>query len=287
MLKVITEIDKMKTYAKIMRKDSKVIGFVPTMGYFHEGHLSLMRAARKQCDTVIVSVYVNPAQFGPKEDLTKYPRQIQRDEELARIEGADVIFVPRDEDMYPEGYSTYVNVEGLTEKLCGKARPGHFRGVTTIVMKLFEIIKPEIAYFGQKDAQQAFVIQKMIKDLNLDITMKILATVREKDGLAMSSRNSYLKKSERKEAPVVYQALLEAERMVQRGENSAKVMTKAMRETIKKASSAKIDYISVVDTKSLEDVVTIKNEALVTAAVLIGKTRLIDNVIVNANPGKR
>ncbi|MBL7158114.1 MAG: pantoate--beta-alanine ligase [Candidatus Omnitrophica bacterium] len=287
MLKVITEIDKMKTYAKIMRKDSKVIGFVPTMGYFHEGHLSLMRAARKQCDTVIVSVYVNPAQFAPYEDFTKYPRQIKRDEELARTEGADVIFVPRDEDMYPEGYSTYVNVEGLTEKLCGKARPGHFRGVTTVVMKLFEIVKPEIAYFGQKDAQQAFVIQKMIKDLNLDITMKILATVREKDGLAMSSRNSYLKKTERKEAPIVYQALLGAERMVQAGENSAKVMTKAMRETIKKASSAKIDYISVVDTESLEDVATIKNEALVTAAVLIGKTRLIDNIIVNTNPGIR
>jgi len=280
MLKVITEIDKMATYAKIMRKNGKLIGLVPTMGYFHEGHLSLMRAARKQCDTVIVSIYVNPAQFAPGEDFERYPRDIKRDEELARQEGADVLFTPSDQEMYPKGYATSVNVEGLTERLCGKTRPGHFKGVTTVVMKLFEIVKPEIAYFGQKDAQQAVVIQKMIEDLNLDITMKVLPTVREPDGLAMSSRNSYLKKSERKEALLIHKALMEAEAMVEKGEQSAKAIVKTIRGIIEKAPSAKIDYVSVVDPGSLKDLSTIKNEALIAAAVFIGKARLIDNVIV-------
>ena len=279
-MKIIQDIDKMKTYAKIMRKDNKLVGFIPTMGYFHEGHLSLMRAARKQCDTIIVSVYVNPIQFGPREDFASYPRDIKKDEELARAEGVDVMFAPRDEDMYPAGYATYVNVEGLTEKLCGKSRPEHFKGVTTVVMKLFEITKPEIAYFGQKDAQQAFVIQKMVKDLNLGITMKIMPIVRENDGLAMSSRNSYLNKTERKEAPVLRKALLEAERAVSGGEASSKKIIKAMRDVIKEAPSAKIDYISVVGTESLKDIASIKDEVLIALAVSIGKTRLIDNVII-------
>ena len=280
-MKIISDIDKMKTYAKIMKKENKLVGFVPTMGYLHEGHLSLIKTARKQSDIVVASVFANPIQFGPKEDFKEYPKDIKRDEELAKSCGADIIFYPDKDDMYPPGFSTYVEEEALTKNLCGKVRLGHFRGVTTVVMKLFEIIKPDIVYFGQKDAQQALVIKKMIEDLNMDITMKILPIVREEDGLAMSSRNTYLTKSERKNATVLHKSLELAKESIDSGEKDTKKIIKKMRDLISKTPSAKIDYISITDTKSLKDIPTVKGEILIALAVFIGKTRLIDNIILN------
>jgi len=286
-MKIITELDKMKTYAKIMRKENKLVGFIPTMGYFHEGHLSLIKTARKQADVVIVSIFVNPIQFGPKEDLEKYPRDIKRDEELAKTCGVDILFCPKNKDMYPEGFSTYVEVEGLTEKLCGKSRPTHFRGVTTVVMKLFEIIKPDIAYFGQKDAQQAFVIKKMIGDLNMDIAIKIMPIVREKDGLAMSSRNVYLTKSEKKDATLIHKALKLAEELITGGERDSKKIIKKMRELLLTSSIVSIDYVSIVDTRSLKEIPTIEGEVLIAIAAVIGKTRLIDNIIIKVTEDEK
>jgi len=280
-MKIIAEIDKMRTYAKIMKKNNKMVGFVPTMGALHGGHAALIQAARKQVDIVIVSIFVNPVQFGPNEDYGKYPRNIKADEELVRSAGADVIFYPKKEDVYPEGYSTYVGVEGITERLCGKSRPGHFRGVTTVIAKFFEIIKPDIAYFGLKDAQQAFVIKKMIKDLNMDITLKIMPTVREADGLAMSSRNAYLSPAERRDAAFLNKALETARESVLSGERNSKKIIKIIREIISKATSARIDYVSVVDTVSFKDMARVKNGALIALAVYIGKTRLIDNLVVD------
>ena len=281
MMKIIRDIDKMKTYSKIMRKQNKLIGLVPTMGYLHEGHLSLIKNARKQSDVVIVSIFVNPTQFGQSEDFEKYPRNIEKDEELAKACGVDVLFYPEKDAMYPEGFSTYVNVERLTASLCGKSRKGHFRGVTTVVMKLFEITKPDIAYFGQKDAQQALVIKKMIEDLNMDVTMKILPIIRESDGLAMSSRNTYLSSSERKDATVLYKALKEAEGLINSGEKDPKKIIKKMKSVIKEAPSAEVDYVSIVDTKHLKEASEIKGDILIALAVFIGKTRLIDNVVLS------
>ncbi len=280
-MKIINHIDKMKTYARIMKKENKLVGLVPTMGYLHEGHLSIIKAARNQSDIVIVSIFVNPVQFGPDEDFEKYPRDIKRDEELAKECGVDIIFYPKKEDMYPEGFSTYVDVEKLTKALCGKSRPGHFRGVTTVVMKLFEIIKPDIAYFGQKDAQQAYVVKKMIEDLNMDIITKIMPIIREEDGLAMSSRNIYLTKSERKDASLVYKSLKLAEGLIGSGEINPKKIIKKMRDLLSEKPSLKIDYISIVDTKSLKEVTTVEGEVLIAIAVFIGKTRLIDNIILS------
>ena len=280
-MKAIKEIGKMKTYARIMKKENKLIGFIPTMGYLHEGHLNLMRTARKQADTVIASVFVNPMQFAPNEDFKKYPRDIKKDEELARACGVDVVFYPSDKDMYPPGFSTSVNVDKLTDVMEGASRPGHFKGVTTAVMKLFEIVKPDIAYFGQKDAQQAAVIKKMVEDLNMDITLKIMPTVREEDGLAMSSRNAYLSKPERKDAACLYESLKLAEEAFSSGEKNAKKIKKIIKDTISKKPSAKIDYISIVNAESLESVTELKGKALVALAVFVGKTRLIDNIILD------
>jgi len=286
-MKIINEIDKMRIYSRIMKKDSKSIGFVPTMGYLHDGHVSLIKNARKQNDIVVLSIFVNPIQFAPGEDYEKYPRNAAKDEEIAKGEGVDVIFYPNKEDMYPNGYSTYVEVENLSEGLCGLSRPGHFKGVSTVVMKLFQIVKPDIAYFGQKDAQQAIVIKKMVNDLNMDIIIKVLPIVREPDGLAMSSRNEYLNKKERESATVLYQALKKAEGLFSGGERNAKKIIDSIQglikqDLIKTINTAKIDYIKAVDMNSLEDIDEIKNEALITLAVSIGKTRLIDNIIVGA-----
>ena len=279
-MKVIKEIDKMKTYAKIIKKDNKLIGFVPTMGSFHEGHLSLMRTARKQTDVVITSVFVNKMQFGPKEDYEAYPRDLEKDENLAKGSGTDVMFCPTTEDMYPSGFSTHVDVESLTDELCGKSRPGHFRGVTTVVAKLFEIIKPDIAYFGEKDAQQAFVIQKMVDDLDMDVTLKIMPTVREEDGLAMSSRNAFLSDAERKEAPMLYKSLKLAEDMINSGEKDSKKIIKEIKNFIQENTSSKVDYVSTVDTSSLKSISKINGKVLIALAVFFKKTRLIDNIIV-------
>jgi pantoate--beta-alanine ligase len=279
-MKVIHKIHKMKTHARIMKKANRVIGFVPTMGYFHEGHLSLIRAARKQADIIVVSIFVNPIQFGPKEDFKRYPRDIKRDEELAKACGADVLFLPEKTGMYPPGFSTYVNVEKLTDGLCGNSRPGHFRGVTTVAMKLFEIIRPDIVYFGQKDAQQAFVIKKMIADLNMGITMKMMPTVREEDGLAMSSRNTYLTAPERKEALLVNGSLNLARDLIDSGEKDSKKIIKKMKDLLETAPALKIDYIAITDTRDLKEISAIRDEALIAVAAFVGKTRLIDNIIV-------
>ena len=279
-MKIIDSIPRMSTFSKILRKEGKVIGFVPTMGYLHEGHLSLIKTAKKHTDVVIVSVFVNPIQFGPSEDFDKYPRDPKRDEDLACFAGADVIFYPSTKEMYPKGYSTYVDVENLTEGLCGASRPGHFRGVATVVAKLFGIVKPNMAYFGQKDAQQAIVIKKMVKDLNMDVELKVLPTVREPDGLAMSSRNINLSGPERQDAFVLYLSLNKAESMIKEGEREAKKIIKAMKDLIEEKKSARIDYVSIVDTENLKPLGNISGEVLIALAVFIGKMRLIDNIII-------
>ncbi len=256
------------------------VGFVPTMGYLHEGHMSLVRKARIENKTVIVSIYVNPTQFGPNEDLSKYPRNIERDLEMLDKEGADVVFFPEDKDMYPAGYDTWVTVDNLTKPLEGNVRPTHFRGVTTIVTKLFNIVRPTYAYFGQKDAQQALVIKKMAVDLNMNLKVIVCPTIREPDGLAMSSRNVYLSAEQRKAAPVLYKSLQKAQELFESGERKANVILDQMTTLISKEPLGKIDYISISDTETLAPLKTIKKSALVSMAVKFGNTRLIDNVIL-------
>ena len=280
-MKLVDSISRMSTLSKMVRKEGRAIGLVPTMGYLHEGHASLVRAARKHTDFVVLSIFVNPLQFGPSEDFEKYPRDLKRDEECARAAGVDVIFYPPVKEIYPEGYATYVGVEGLTDTLCGASRPGHFRGVATIVAKLFNIVKPAVAYFGQKDAQQAAVIRKMVQDLNMDVEIKMMPIVREADGLAMSSRNSYLSEDERRDALVLHQALQKAQALVKDGEREPRKIIRAVREMIEQKPMVKIDYVSVVDTRELREVPEIAGEALVAVAARVGKTRLIDNVIVS------
>ena len=276
----------MTTLVKMLKKEGKTIGFVPTMGYLHEGHLSLVKAAKKHTDVVVMSIFVNPLQFGPREDFEKYPRDIKRDEQLASEAGVDVIFCPSAKDMYPEGYATYVNVETLTETLCGASRPGHFKGVTTVVAKLFHIVKPDVAYFGQKDAQQAIIIKKMVQDLNLDIEIKVMPIIRESDGLAMSSRNVNLSEEERREALVLHQALKKAEAMIDDGERDAKKIAKTMEAMIGQTGNVRKDYLSIVDAKHLDPVATVSGEVVIAVAAFVGKTRLIDNIIKRVDPEK-
>lgn len=280
-MKTIEKIARMVTFSKMMKKEGKSIGFVPTMGYLHEGHVSLVKTARKHTDIVIMSIFVNPTQFGPNEDYAAYPKDLKRDEEMARAAGVDVIFYPSAKEMYPEGYATYVNVERLTDTLCGRSRPGHFKGVATVVAKLFGAVRPDIAYFGQKDAQQAIVIRKMVEDLNMGMEIKILPIVREKDGLAMSSRNIYLSESERKGAVIIYQALKEADDLIKKGERNPNIVLKIMAEMIGSVPAARIDYIAIVDSKNLKDVSAISGGILIAAAVFMGKTRLIDNIMMS------
>ncbi len=280
-MKTIENISRMTTFVKMMKKEGKSIGFVPTMGYLHEGHMSLVRAAKKYTDVVVMSIFVNPKQFGPNEDFEKYPNDLKHDEGMASESGIDVIFYPSLKDMYPEGYATYVTVEKLTSGLCGASRPGHFNGVATVVMKLFNIVKPAVAYFGQKDMQQALMIKKMAADLNMDIEVKIMPIVREKDGLAMSSRNMYLSEAERKDAAIIYQSLKSAESLIKGGERDAKKVIKAIEEMIRQSLSAKIDYAAVVDIKELKNIKTISGEIIVALAVFFGNTRLIDNIVIN------
>lgn len=270
----------MSTFVKMIKKEGKSIGFVPTMGYLHEGHLSLVKAAKKHTDVVIMSIFVNPIQFGPKEDFEKYPRDIKHDEEMAREAGVDVIFYPSLKDMYPEGYATYVTVENLTGSLCGESRPGHFRGVATVVTKLFNIVKPDVAYFGQKDMQQTMVIKKMALDLNMDVEVKMMPVFREKDGLAMSSRNTYLSNADRTNAAVLYQAIKNAEMLIKNGERDAGKVVKAVEDMIKANRSARIEYVKLVDTKELKDVNMITGEIALAVAVFFSNTRLIDNTII-------
>lgn len=280
-MKIITSPSEMQAYSNKARMEGKIIGFVPTMGFLHEGHLSLMRRCRSENDICVVSIFVNPTQFGPNEDYERYPRDLERDSKMSEEVGVDIIFHPSVEDMYPKGYATFVNVERLTEKMCGLSRPGHFRGVTTVVTKLFNLVKPHRAYFGQKDAQQAIVIKRMVQDLNMDIEIIVMPTVREKDGLAMSSRNKYLNEEERKSALVLSRSLFTAEEMIRSGVRNASDIYKAIKEMIEREPLARIDYISIVDAETLEDVSEIRTNTLIALAVFIGQTRLIDNIVVN------
>lgn len=280
-MKIITTVKEMQAEANRLRQTGKTIGFVPTMGYLHEGHLSLIRIARKKADVVVLSIYVNPTQFAPHEDLDHYPRDFARDEQMAGQEGVDVIFYPSDKEMYPEEYHTYVHVEKLTETLCGHSRPDHFRGVTTICAKLFHAVKPHFAVFGQKDAQQAVVIRRMVKDLDWDMEIMVGPIVREKDGLAMSSRNSYLSPEERQEALALHQSLKIAEEMIQGGEGKSEMILKAMQDHLEAKKHIRIDYIEIVHSETLQSLETIENNALIALAAYVGKTRLIDNTIIN------
>jgi len=257
---------------------SGTVGFVPTMGYLHKGHLALVKQARIENSHVIVSIYVNPTQFSPGEDFGAYPRELNRDLELLRAEGADIAFIPSDNEMYPPEFYTWVDVEKVTERLEGASRPGHFRGVATVVAKLFNIVQPSRAYFGQKDAQQVVVIKRMVTDLNLGIDIVVVSTVREKDGLAMSSRNIYLNPRERQAATILFKALNLARQLRRSGENDANKLRKQMTSLIQKEPLAQIGYISIADTETLEELNLIDGPALASLAVLIGKTRLIDNM---------
>jgi pantoate--beta-alanine ligase len=269
----------MQRLARRLRLRGRV-GFVPTMGYLHKGHLELVRVARRQSDYVVVSVFVNPIQFGPREDLSRYPRDFARDRRLLARAGADVVFYPDVGEMYPKGFATYVEVERLTRSLCGRSRPGHFRGVTTVVAKLLNIVAPHVAVFGQKDAQQAYVIRRMVRDLAIDTKIVVAPTVRESDGLAMSSRNKYLTSGQRAETPVLSRSLALARRLIRAGERRPARVTAQMRRMIACESAGRIDYIEIVDTDELVQVKTIKGEVLVAVAVFFGRTRLIDNVVV-------
>jgi pantoate--beta-alanine ligase len=254
------------------------VGFVPTMGYLHKGHLALIKQARIENPHVIVSIYVNPTQFGSGEDFGTYPRELNHDMELLREEEADIVFVPSDNEMYPPEFYTWVDVEKITERLEGASRPGHFRGVSTVVAKLFNIVHPSRAYFGQKDAQQVVVIKRMVTDLNLGIDIVVVPTVREEDGLAMSSRNIYLNPRERQAATILFKALDLARQLRRNGENDANKLRKQMTSLIKKEPLAQIGYVSIADTETLEELNLIDGPALASLAVLIGKTRLIDNI---------
>ncbi len=280
-MRVIESVADIKLAARAARCDGKTIGFVPTMGFFHEGHLSLMRAARSENDLVVVSLFVNPTQFGPNEDLDRYPRDRNRDVELAMGAGTDLLFVPRAEEIYPSDDCSRVVVRRLSEKLCGASRPGHFEGVATVVAKLFNMTQPHRAYFGLKDYQQTVVIRRMVADLHLDVDIVTLPTVRESDGLALSSRNSYLSPEERRTARCLKESLELAERRIHEGERLGDQIRGNIRERIGREKLARIDYVSVSDPQTLDEVSQITGDVVISLAVCIGETRLIDNLLVN------
>jgi len=271
----------MKETSKRHLHNGKTIGFVPTMGALHEGHLSLVKRAKSENDIVVVSIFVNPAQFGPKEDFDRYPRDMEGDMEKLKREGADILFMPDARAMYPDGFSSYITVKDLSDKLCGVFRPGHFTGVATVVCKLFNIVKPVAAYFGQKDFQQAAIIKRMVEDLNMDVDLIICPTFREPDGLAMSSRNVYLSHEERRAAAVIYKTLLSASQMIKSGESNPVDVRKQMHDTLDaEPLISEIQYAGVYDTNTLDELNEFKKQNLLAVAVKIGSTRLIDNMIV-------
>jgi pantoate--beta-alanine ligase len=264
------------------RMKGRSIGFVPTMGYFHEGHVALMREAKKLTDTVVVSIFVNPTQFGPSEDLDKYPRDLDRDRGMAQAAQADILFMPSVQEMYPDGYATYVDVGGITQVLCGRNRPGHFRGVATVVTKLLNIVQPDIALFGEKDWQQLAVIKKLVADLNMNVKIIGIPTVREEDGLAMSSRNTYLSPEARTAALVLSKSLKLAQNMVDNGETDTHAIIAALREAIEQEMLVKIEYVEVCDPESLAPLKEVGADALVAIAARVGAARLIDNTLIRA-----
>ena len=279
-MKICKTIEEMRSASRDTRSEGKRFGFVPTMGALHEGHLSLVRAAKAKSDVVAVSIFVNPLQFGPTEDLAKYPRSFERDRELLEKEVVDILFAPHPEEMYPQGGVTYVTVEGLSEKLCGRSRPGHFRGVTTVVAKLFHIVEPDLAFFGQKDAAQATIIRRMVRDLNLPVEIVVCPIVREPGGLAMSSRNVYLSPEERKAALVLSRSLTETKDRFDQGERNARKLIAAGKQVMAQESRVRLDYFEMVDPDTLDPVLEVTRSALVAIAALVGNTRLIDNILL-------
>jgi len=280
LLKVITTIEEMRAACRALRSAGKRLGLVPTMGALHKGHLSLVRAARAQCDAVAVSIFVNPTQFGPNEDLARYPRPFERDRDMLEREGVDLVFAPTVGEMYPAGAATWVTVEELSGKLDGKSRPGHFRGVTTVVSKLFHIVEPDVAFFGQKDAAQVAVIRRMVRDLNFAVEIAACPIVREADGLAMSSRNAYLDAKQRKEALALHRSLMRVEELVRAGERDAAKLLAAGRAEFERKTAVRLDYFEIVDAETLDPVADVSAGALVAVAAYVGTTRLIDNVVL-------
>jgi pantoate--beta-alanine ligase len=277
---VISEISTIKAAIAKQKMMGKSIGFVPTMGFLHEGHLSLVRESLQQADCSVVSIFVNPSQFGPSEDFRDYPRDLKKDTAVLEEMGVDYLFVPDNEEIYPEGFKTYVEVTDLQDRFEGRSRPGHFKGVCTVVLKLFMIVQPDIAFFGQKDAQQALIIKRMVRDLNLDVDIQVLPIIREKDGLAMSSRNVYLNKVQRKAALCLVKSLRNADQAFKAGERDSSIILSGMTRLINAEPLAKLDYVAIVDLDNLEPLDKIEKDALILVAVFIGRVRLIDNLIV-------
>jgi len=279
-MRICKTIEEMQVASRAARLGGLRLGFVPTMGALHEGHLSLVRAAKAQCDAVAVSIFVNPLQFGPTEDLAKYPRNFARDSELLEKESVDFLFAPAVEEMYPEKAVTYVTVEGMSEKLCGRSRPGHFRGVTTVVAKLFNIVEPDLAFFGQKDAAQATIIRRMVRDLNFPLGIVVCPIVRDTDGLALSSRNAYLNAEQRKSALALHRSLVEVQSHFEKGERSVAMLIERGKRVLAEEAAVRKDYLEIVDPDTLEPVEEVKGTVLVAVAAFVGNTRLIDNILL-------
>lgn len=282
-MRIIRSVVQLRRVLNAVRRCGQTIGFVPTMGGLHDGHAALMRRAKKDNDLCVVSIYVNPKQFAPHEDFRRYPRDLRRDLTAARKEKVDIVFFPSDNVIYPKGYLTYIDVEKLSRALCGKFRPGHFKGVATVVAKLLNIVQPHVLYLGQKDAQQAVVLKTMVRDLDLPVAVQVVPTVREKDGLAMSSRNVYLSADQRRQATVLYRALRLAKARVAAGERSASSIVRLITQIIRRESGGKIQYVACVDALTLKPFKTLKGWVLIALAVFFGPTRLIDNIGIRVN----
>ncbi len=279
-MKLVRTIEEVRAACRAARSRDRQLGLVPTMGALHDGHLSLVRAARAKSDVVAASIFVNPTQFGPSEDFAKYPRSLEDDCALLEQEGVELVFAPSVEEMYPKGHVTWVLVDGLSDRLCGRSRPGHFRGVTTVVSKLFHIVEPDLAFFGQKDAAQVAIIRRMVRDLNMPVAIEVCPIVRETDGLALSSRNAYLNPEERKSALVLYRSLTRVQALFDGGEHdSARLMAAASREFASEAG-VRLDYFEIVDPDTLEPAPSITQRVLAAVAAFVGKTRLIDNMLL-------
>ena len=283
-MEIIRTISWMKEASRQARAENQIIALVPTMGALHEGHLSLIRRAKQECSKIFVSIFVNPKQFGPNEDFAKYPRSLETDAEKLAAEGVEAVFAPEAAEIYPGRFRTYVNVDGISDRLEGRTRPGHFRGVATVVLKLLQIVQPHFAYFGRKDAQQLRIIQQMVRDLNLDVNIVVCPIVREHDGLALSSRNAYLNPEERAAATTLYRALDAARRSINSGTRDALHLQSVLRETIQREPLAALDYAEIVDADAFEPIVRIGKSCYVLLAVFFGNTRLIDNMLVTPSP---
>ncbi|SRR6266567_7113967 len=279
-MKLVTSIAEMRALCRTARSSGARLGLVPTMGALHEGHLSLVRSAQEKSDTVAASIFVNPTQFGPNEDFAKYPRALEGDCALFEREGVELVFAPSADQMYPKGAVTWIVVEGLSERLCGKSRPGHFRGVTTVVAKLFHIVEPDFAFFGQKDAGQVAIIRRMVRDLNLAVTIEVCPIVREPDGLALSSRNAYLGDQERQSALVLYRSLMRVQKRFESGERNSASLVAAAKQVFAAEPAVRLDYIEVVDPETLEPETAVSKSTLVAVAGSVGQTRLIDNILL-------